>query len=299
MVELKLDIKKQDIQAFNDVLDEDRAKAIAIQNKKKAFGMLSVFDNAENMQLSHIEKRYEPFWHIIGESYIDYLRKNNYGFGVDPQVRSVKIANTIFDINGEQPYCGFEAEDHCIEKYTKELLTDAVEGKQPDKELRKYLEFATRSIKETEELMGTNKIVVPAKIKAAYLIRDFVKELIKPVHADKILNETIEIKKAVLYFRPIHAFEFTNKKSNKTGVIEVDALTGEVAKGRVYKSGLKELIPEGALFDIGTELASMVIPGAGFGAVVGKAIKERRDNNKAKKAMKHSQDAMAERKKKR
>lgn len=295
MVELKLDIKKQDIQAFNDVLDEDKAKAIAVQNKKKAFGVLSVFDKAESIELTHIEKRYEPFWHIIGESYIDYLRKNKYGFGVDPQVRSVKIANTVFDITGDKPYCSLEAEDHCVEKYTKELLTDAVEGKQPERELRRYLELASRSIKETEELMGQNKVVVPAKLKAAYLIRDFVKELIKPVHADKILNETIEIKKAVLYFRPIHAFEFTNKKSNKTGVIEVDALTGDFAKGKVYKTSLKELIPEGALFDIGSELASMVIPGAGFGAVVGKAIKERRDRNKAKKQMKSSQDAMEER----
>ena len=298
MVELKLDIKKQDIQAFNDVIDEDRAKAIAIQSKKKAFGVLSVFDNADNLQLTHIEKRYEPFWHIIGESYIDYLRKNNYGFSVDPQVRSVKIANTVLEITGDRPYCSLEAEDHCVEKYTKELLTDAVEGKQPDKELRRYLELAARSIKQTEELMGENRIVVPAKLKVSYLVRDFVKELIKPVHADKILNEKIEIKKAVLYFRPIYAFEFTNKKSNKTGVIEVDALTGDVAKGKVYKTSLKELIPEGALFDIGSEVASWVIPGAGIGAVVGKAIKQRRDANKAKKDMKSSQQAMEERSKK-
>ncbi|MCX8147571.1 MAG: hypothetical protein N3D84_03830, partial [Candidatus Woesearchaeota archaeon] len=266
--------------------------ALAEQNKKKAFSILSVFDKSENIILTHTEKRYEPFWHIIGESYIEYLRKNKYGFSVEPQVRSVKIADKVFEISGDKPYCEVDAEDHCVEHYTKELLTDAVEGRQSAKELKKYLSFATSKIKQTEDLMGNNIVVVPAKIRAAYLVRDFVKELIKPVHADKVLNEIIQIKKVVLYFRPIWAFEFTNKKNNKTGVLEVDGLTGEFAKGKVYKTSLKEIIPEGVLFDIGAELASYVIPGAGIGAEIGKAIKKKRDESKAKKEMQKSKAAM-------
>ncbi|PIN85856.1 hypothetical protein COV19_07670 [Candidatus Woesearchaeota archaeon CG10_big_fil_rev_8_21_14_0_10_44_13] len=290
MVELKLDVKKQNIQVFKDVYDEEKSKALVQENKKKAFGMLSMFDKAENIKLTHSEKRYEPFWHIIGESYIEYLRKNNYSFNVDPQVREVNIAGNIFKIEGDKPVCNFEAEDRCVEHFTRELITDAMEGKQGEKELKRYIEFETKQIKETEELMGENKVVVPAKIKASFLVRDFVRNLIKPVHADKILNEKVEITKTALYFRPIYAFEFTNVKSSKTGVLEVDALTGVVEKGKVYKTSLKELIPEGALFDVGAEMASWVIPGAGIGAAVGKAIKQRSDEKKAIKRMKESRE---------
>lgn len=294
MVELKLDVKKQNIQAFNDAYDEEKAKAMALESKKKAFGVIdgikSMFDKKDDIELTHSEKRYEPFWHIVGESYIEYLRTSSYGFQVDPQVREVKIAGNIFKIEGEKPYCGFEAEDRCVEHYTKELITDAMEGKQGEKELKKYLDFEAKQIKQTESLMGENKIVMPAKIKASFLVRDFVRQLIKPVHADKILNEKVEIKKTVLYFRPIYAFEFTNRKSNKTGVLEVDALTGEIAKGKVYKTELKELVPEGMLFDLGAEVASWVIPGAGIGAAVGKALHQKRKEKKAMKSMKDSKD---------
>ncbi|MFC1753401.1 hypothetical protein ACFL96_08415 [Thermoproteota archaeon] len=299
MVELKLDVKKQNIQVFLDVYNEQKAEKLAKDNKKKAFGMLSVFDKATDIVLTHTEQRFEPFWHIMGESYIDYLRSNTYGFNVDPQVRSVKIAGKNFDISGDRPYCGFEAEDHCVEHYKKELMTDAVDGQLRKKDLKKYMEFKTKSIKETEQLMGKNKVVIPAKIKASYLVRGFVKDLIKPIHADKILNEMVEIKKIAIYFRPIWAFEFTNKKSRKSGVVEVDALTGEMSKGKVYKTELGEIIPEGALFDLGAELASFVIPGAALGAEIGKVIKKKRDQTKAVKAMKKSKAAMESKGKKR
>ncbi len=295
MVELKLDVKKQNLQVFTDVYDSERCRKLAEQNKKKAFGMLSVFDKSENIMITHSEKRYEPFWHIVGESYIEYKRSNTYGFEVDPQVRSVKIAGAVFEISGDKPYCSFEAEDHCVEQYTKEMITDAVEGKQREKELRRYLDFKTRSIKETEELMGRDKVVIPAKIKAAYLIRGFVKDLIKPVQADKVLNEIVEIKKRALYFRPIYAFEFTNKRNRKMGVIEVDALTGDIKRGKVYKTELGELIPEGALFDVGAELASSIIPGAALGAEIGKVIKRKRDQKRAISDMKKSRAAMESR----
>jgi len=290
MVELKLDVKKQNIQVFTDVHDEKKSEGMAEENKKKSFGMLSLLDKSADIILTHSEKRYEPFWHIMGESFIEYLRTTKYSFPVDPQVREVKIAGNIFKIEGEKPVCSFDAQDRCMEHFTKELITDAMEGKQGEKELKKYLEFQTKQVKQTEDLMGPNKIVIPAKIKASYLVRDFVRNLIKPVHADKILNEKVEITKVVLYFRPIYAFEFQNKKNNKTGVIEIDALTGEVSKGKVYKTELKELIPEGALFDIGAEVASWVIPGAGLGATVGKAIHEKRKQKKAIKRMKESKD---------
>ncbi len=303
MVELNLDIQKQNIQVLQDIYNESDCKTKAQLNKSKAFGMFdglkSVFDKSSFIELVHSEKRYEPFWHITGESYVEYLRGNRYTFEVDPQVRSVKIAGKVFNVEGDNPKLVFDAEDRCVEHNTKELLTDAVEGKQKAKDLKKYLESEakTKMIKQTEDIMGKNKVVVPAKIKASFLIRDFLKTLIQAVNADKILQESVEIKKLCLYFRPVYAFEFKNS-NGKTGALEVDAITGEMAKGKVYKRELAELIPEGALFDIGAEIASMVIPGAALGAEIGKAIKKKHDQSKKKKAMQVSKDAEKAKKKK-
>ena len=117
----------------------------------------------------------------------------------------------------------------------------------------------------------------------------WIKKLIKPFHADKIIQETVEIKKLALYFRPIYTFEYTQSVSNIKKIIEVDALSGEVRKGgRQFREGLKEVVPEDALFDVGTELASIVIPGAGFAAIVGKTIKARHDKKKKLEKMKSS-----------
>jgi len=152
MVELKLDVKKQNIQVVKDVHDEEKCKGKAVQNKKKSFGVMSVFDKSENIELTLTEKRYEPFWHIMGESFVEYIRGNTYGFAVDPQVRAVKIANKTYDISGEKPYCSIEAEDRCLEHYEKELITNAVDGNKNEPALRKYIEFDTRKIKQTEFL---------------------------------------------------------------------------------------------------------------------------------------------------
>jgi len=136
---------------------------------------------------------------------------------------------------------------------------------------------------------------VPAQVKASFLIRGLFKELITPIHADKIIEERIEVKDIILYFRPIYAFELMNSATKQTGVLEVDALTGDVKKGKVFKHELKELISEDILFDIGAELAETVIPGVGVGVAIGRKIKSRHDKKKKMKAMENSRQAMESR----
>jgi len=299
-MELKLDIKKQNIQVFNDVYDKEQAVDMVDAVKKKAFGVISgimrAFEKDKNdIVISLYEKRYEPFWHVIGESYMEYLRQTDYGFEVKPEVRSVKIDKKVFPIDENSPFCRVSGEDHCVEKFEKSFLVDASDGK--EKGLNKYMDFETYQIKETEELMN-NAVVVPAQIRSSFLIRDLIKDLLKPIQADKVLQEYVEIKKLCLYFRPIHAFELTQTSKNTTRVLEVDALTGEITRGSVFKTTLKELVPEGALFDIGAELASYVIPGAALGAEISKVVRKKRKQKKAVAAMKKSKAAMDESKSK-
>jgi hypothetical protein len=292
MVELGFNVKKQDIRVLLENYFEKESRELA--EKVVASNVFSsikrTFGKKEEIEVTHSEKRYEPFWHIVGESFIEYLRNTTYGVNVSPEVRRVKINGKVMNVEEDRPFLTFVGEDHCVEKYEKEVFFDASEGKE-DKKLKDNLEFDSREIKETEELMGHNKVVIPARVKASFLIRDMIKDMIKPVQADKVVQEKVQITKLSLYFRPIYAFEFTVNPSGKKKVFEVDALTGKVSKGSVFKRELKELMPEHALFEIGAELASVVLPGAPIAAVIGREISKRKKKKKDLAAMKVSQEA--------
>ncbi|MFQ5474940.1 MAG: hypothetical protein ACE5DM_03830, partial [Candidatus Nanoarchaeia archaeon] len=196
MVELSFSNKKQNIQVVQDVYNRDKSEELAITNKDKAFtimqSMKGLFKKkeGEGISITHWEQRFEPFWHIQAESYMEYKRKTFYSFEVKPEVRSVAVNGKAIKIEGPDPICQFKGEDHCVEHYTKDLITDAVQNQ--DKGLSKYMEFPSKKITQTEDLMGANKVVIPAQVKASYLIREMFKDLIKPIHADKIIDEKIE-----------------------------------------------------------------------------------------------------------
>ncbi|MBU0461932.1 MAG: hypothetical protein KJ574_05080 [Nanoarchaeota archaeon] len=296
MVELKLNTKQQNIQALEDVYSEDKCQQLALNSKEKAFGIIhnvkNFFGKKGDVKVIHSEKRYEPFWHISAESYMEYKRKTNYSFTVKPEVRSITINGKAVQIEGAEPVCHFVGEDYCVEQYKKDITTDAVQSK--DKGLAKYINFPSRRIKETEELMGENKVVIPAQVKASYLIRELFKELIKPIHADTVIEERVEITGLTLIFRPIYAFEIQNEITKQIGVLEVDAIFGDVQKGKVFKRELKELISEDVLFEVGAEIAGTIIPGAGAGAAIAREIKKRKEAKKAVQMMESSKKAMAE-----
>ena len=88
-----------------------------------------------------------------------------YHVEVKPEVRSFMVNGEVFETSEREPVIKFPAEDHCFETFEEEVLVDASSGKE-DKLYRKFIEFDSRNIKQTEELMGKNKVVIPAEIKA-------------------------------------------------------------------------------------------------------------------------------------
>ncbi|MEM4336384.1 MAG: hypothetical protein QXG86_00050 [Candidatus Woesearchaeota archaeon] len=285
MVELKFNVEKQNIQVFEDVYSKIECEGIAIGKKEKGFGIISKFkklvSSKDNIKLSNFEKRYEPFWHLLGESNLEYKRKTEYGFDVRPEVKSVKIEGKVYEIREGTNYCSFIAEDHCFEHFKKEIFVDANTGANVD--YKRYLDFKTYKIEQTEELMKEKTVVVPAKVKASFLVRQLIKDLIKPFEADKVIKEEVVITKLALYFRPIYSFEFIDSKSGKRYILDVDALTGEVKKGSMVGKALAEIFHEGDLFEIGTEFITDFIPGTKAGVMIAQKIKAARKRKKEEK----------------
>jgi hypothetical protein len=290
------------IEVVEDVYSKEEAQAIAEQNKSKAFGVLTgimkVFEKKKKeIMLSAYQKRYEPFWNLVGQSVQEYKRRSHYGFHVKPEVISITFNNKTIPVSEQEPFIHLEAEDHCFEHYSKEMLQSAVHEKQKD--LQRYLEAKKRPIRSLTQLQNTHTVIEPINIRASFIVNQLIKELVKPIQADKILQEVVEIKRLALMLRPAHVFEFREEGAAQGKTIEVDAVTGEWKRGEPIISAERgrQLLAEGA-FEVGAELAATVIPGAAAGMALGKHLKRYQEHRKEVKQMKAWRKAYEERKRK-
>ena len=253
--------------ALEDQISFDEAEQRAGERKQGAFGVISKFlskPSGGDIELTYSEKRYEPFWHVLCTTHLEYNRERKIEFEVEAAVRSITIDGVKHETQRGAKKIGIDGVEYCVEDLRKEIFLDAVSGGE-DKNLRKFVEFKKRELMLTEELSAGDNIVVPVKVKASFIIRNFLSEMLKPVKADDILAEQIRIEKLHLYFRPIYAFEFQWKSKGKYATLEVDGLTLEIKSGgKAVKQKLKEAIIEADLFDLGADAVGLIIPGGGF-----------------------------------
>jgi len=288
------------IEVLEDVYSKEEAQAIAEQNRAKAFGVITgimkMFDKIKKqIILSGYQKRYEPFWHLVGEGVQEYKRRTPYSFNVRPEVRSVTFNNKI--IKADELVCNFDAEDHCFEQYSKEILKSAVH--EHEKNLDRYLGSKRRKARSVESVENKDTIVEALNIRASFIVNQLIKELVRPIQADKIIQETVEIKRLALMLRPVHVFEFRDEGAESGKTIEVDAVTGTWRRGEklLTHEMKKHLVSEG-MFEIGSEIAATIIPGAGVAAVIGKQLHARQEHKRQLKQMKAWRKTYDEKKKK-
>lgn len=300
MVKIVFARNAKTIEVLEDVYSKEEAQAIAEQNRGKAFGMFSglmkAFEkNKRPIVLSGYHRRYEPFWHLTGESVQEYKRRTHYNFGVRPEVRSVMFNGKVITAD-ENLTCHFDGEDHCYEHYTKEIRHSAVHDK--ERGLDRYMGAKRKTIRALASVQDRETVIEPINIRASFLVNNAVKDLIKPIQADKIIQEVVQINRLALLLRPVHVFEFREEGSDAGKSLEVDAVTGEVRKAeRMSYDTKKHLVSEG-MFELGSEIAATVIPGAGVAAVIGKQLKQRQERRHDIKQMKEWRKAYDTQKKK-
>ena len=258
--------------SLDDALGADKAAAKAEELKGKAFGAINqlfLMGKKEDITVSYIEKRYEPFWHILYRTHLEYNRSKDFPLPLEPDVRRVAIGGKDYEpAGGKLTLSGVE---YCSSDLSKEVFIDAATGKDCRRE--KHVACPKSEIKQTEELMVGETIVVPAKIKASYLTRNALSEMLKPVSAEEITIEDIRIEKLHLYFAPVYAFEYLWASKNKTAIIEYDAVTSDYKSGGVtFKQKMKEMISETDLFDIGVEAVNLVVPGGGLAMKLARSV---------------------------
>ena len=302
MVDIAILKEGEEIRVIEDAYDFNQAKEKAEEIKVSAFGiisgMLNVLDKSkgDTIELTNNKKIYVPFWYILGQGTFEYKRKTEYSFNVEPEVIAVRIDKKEIEVNENESKLRFAAEDHCFESATKTILQSALNEK--EKDLDKYLEHKTKKIKSINDISGESVEILPVDIRATFLINGLIKEIYKPIHADKVITEKVEISKLILYYRPVWVFEFTDAAKDKKRTIEVDAVTGEARKvERLFdKSLVGKIFSNQNLFDLTTEIAGNIIPGTGLGLVGVKLLKQRRDKKKKIRKSKETKEAYKKKK---
>jgi len=210
------------------------------------------------------EQRFEPFWNITAERNSTFEIKAEYSVTtVSPYAQSIRILDQSFDLGGKRALV-LSGVESCFKRVA---ISEYFEGLNRQVSEKSLAEYATKFQKHE---LGTDETLnlMPPEHGAAYLIQQVKARLMEPIQADEMLDDTLEISSLTLFYRPVYAFEFGWR--DKRGVVEIDALTGGVNReGSIFGGMAKKLVTRDALFDIGGEMANMVVPG---GSVVVKLV---------------------------
>lgn len=254
---------------------QDQAREKAWEQKLNVFGALSKFlmrPKGEEIQVSLLELRYQPFWHAASHKRFRYDRRTQYQVTVPLDVQTVEIAGQTYTPAGERFM--LQAVDHCLSDERKEIFLDGITGDAQD--LRGYLRF-DRTATEDGGTFSTDVALVPSDVRASAVVRQVLGDVLHPPSADQVFEQEVVVDRLDLYYRPVYAFEYVWETKGKRTTVEVDGLTGEFKPtGRAFGAQLKRVLNREVLFDIGAETVNLVVPGGAIGVKLAKVLIDRR-----------------------
>jgi len=254
---------------------QDQARERALEQKLNVFGTLAKFlmrPKAEEIQVTLLELRYQPFWHASGHKRFRYDRRAQYPVPVRADVQSVDIAGQAY--TPTESKLALQGVEHCLLEERNEIFLDALSSEVQD--LRRYLAF-DRMEADNGGALPPDLALVPPEVRAAVVIRQVLGDVLHPPSADRILEEEVVVDYLDLYYRPVYAFEYVWQAKDKRTTVEVDGLTGEFrSTGKAFGSHLKRVLNRELLFDIGAETINLVVPGGAIALKLTKAVADRR-----------------------
>lgn len=259
---------------LKEQLSLDQAEGRAWSHKAEAFGtlmrMTSLLQRPKDsdFQLLYKEFRYQPFWHIVAHARYRYARRKQYPLECGQEVFSVTIDDKDYAAeNGRLSLTGVE---HCLDDARQELYVEGITGER-NPALAGYLQYAATEIPRDQlnEFAPQGAIVVPPEARASGIVREVLAGMIKNVEADEILEETVQVERVDLYYRPMYAFQYRCISRDKDAIIEYDGLTGELQSGgKTFKQYMGKVLDPDFLFDVGEEAAGLVLPGGGLAVML-------------------------------
>jgi len=277
-----MDITVAEEQVFRllPTLDIEKAREKAWDKKTAVFGtgLSAIFSRpkAEEVQITYSERRYEPFWHIACHVRYVYDRTRSYNIPVSsPEVKRVTIEGVEHQVTAKPRQFTTTGIEHCVEEASTEVVFDAVSGQERD--WKNYLRFGKEPVPDLSEFAPEGSIVVPPEVRASAVVRQVLGSILRPIQADTIHEERVDVQAVSLYFRPVYAFEYRWQPKDKTAIAEFDGLTGEMSTGGVtLRQQIKSVLTPELLLDVGVDAVDLLVPGGGIAIKLVKAVVDRR-----------------------
>jgi hypothetical protein len=275
---MDIELADQRIFALDDRLSFEEVRQRAMDRRTNAFGgglgALLQRPKADDIALLAGQRRLEPFWHVACRAKYVYERSRDYVVPASgSEVREVTVLGTTFEVadSGRTARAfTIPTTEHCREELFHEVHVDGVSGA-PVADGPAIITGPRTEVDDPMTLTANETVVLPPEHRASFVIRQLLSEMLKPVQADRVDEESIALERTDLYYRPIWAFEFHWTTKDRRGVLELDAITGQLKAGEALMPKLTRMVTRDALFDIGADTVGLLVPGGSIAVKVARA----------------------------
>jgi hypothetical protein len=264
---MEIALADQHVYVLEERLSSDEVRQKAMDRRTNAFGTslgnLLQRPRGEDIELLSSQRRLEPFWHVASSARYVYDRTRQYTVAASgAEVAAVTVKgddHTVQPIAG-RPSFVIDTIEHCRDEFAAESFTDAVSG-EPVADGALLVAGPREEVADLAALAADGTFVAAPEQRASFVIRHLLATVMKPIQADTLLEETVEIRTIDLCYRPWWAFEFHWKPKDKQGTVEIDAITGHVRAGQPLAARISGSLNRDALFDIGADTVGLLVPG--------------------------------------
>ena len=270
---MDIQLADQHIYRLDDRLTPEEIRQRAMDRRTGAFGggLENLFSRpkADDIELVDSQRRLEPFWHVGCSALYVYDRSHDYAVPASgAQVRAVSVHGEEHQVAPGGSFT-ISTVEHSREEYRQALFLDGVSGAAVA-EAPNLIGSTRHEVTDLDALAAEADIVVPPEQRASFVVRQLLTGMLKPLQADVVHEESITFEQIDLYYRPWWAFEFHWKVKDKKGVVELDAVTGELRNSQALMARLSRSVSRDSLFDIGADTVSLLVPGGGIAVKVAK-----------------------------
>jgi hypothetical protein len=257
----------------------DRLDQKKVQLVSGTFGKLLSRTKPEDIQLVSVENRLEAYWEISVHLRTVYERTRTYIVPLSgSEIDRVTLLGQEIPVTSDKK-CGssltLDGVEHCVGESRHYFTFD---GEGAEKDMSPYQSFPKTEIIDLEGFTPEGVLVVPPKARSSTVVRSVLSRVIKPVDAQVIHEERVDVDKLDINFRPIYAMEYDWVPKDKHVVLEFDALTGEIlGHGQKMADQVKEVLTPELLFDVTEVAVGALVPG---GSIAMKLVKVAYDHQK-------------------
>lgn len=277
---MEIELADQHVYVLDERLTTDEIRQRAMDRRAGAFGSglgnLLSRPKADDIELVASQRRLEPFWHVACQARYVYDRSHDYTIPASgPEVREVTVHGQDYVVNSGRSFV-LATVEHCRDEFGAELFADGVTGA-PVVGAAAIIGGPRQEVSDLTTLAENDTIVIAPEQRASFVMRSLMGTMMKPVQADSITEESMTIQHIDLYYHPWWAFEFHWKPKDKKGVVELDAVTGEMRPGQALASRVTKMMNRDALFDIGADTVGLLVPGGSIAVKVARLAIDQRD----------------------